>query len=420
MAIRPLTGKTLYSGNGAVVPGSNGAIGRASTGFRSSWNGNLFAPPPESGCVMYLPGHPGTGTTITDFSTTLLDVGSAVSDRGGNAGATYTYIDLANPADYTGYINHIQIWANQNMTGLKVGTFYLDSGTTYICRDSVTIGSVTAGSAVTFGDLRIRVVAGDLIGCYFATGGIEWDELGGSGIKAVSGDKTAKGTSTDFGATAAGDAISIYATGVGSYGNNGAITGATYVRLPSGLWVNSFDGTDDVIAVADNVTVRVPFDGGGTILVWINPTGAGESNLGVILGTLSGGTGWLMRGGAIAGGKIPIVFGQKFDGDPYEEGTDSAIAPIGSWSFISATYNSGATANRVIISLNGAVQASTRSATPTGTRDNTALTLAIGNTSDTSLTFDGKIGLTRILKGKSLTSAEQSVIYQSERHLYGV
>ena len=35
--------------------------------WRESYNGNLFPPPPP-GAVLYLPGHPGTGSTITDFS----------------------------------------------------------------------------------------------------------------------------------------------------------------------------------------------------------------------------------------------------------------------------------------------------------------------------------------------------------------
>ncbi|MFA5937261.1 MAG: LamG-like jellyroll fold domain-containing protein [Candidatus Paceibacterota bacterium] len=75
MSIRPLTGQTLYSGNGAVVPGSNGAKGRAYTGFRSSWNGNLFSPPPSSGCVLNLSGHPGVGTVISDLSYNFSDSG---------------------------------------------------------------------------------------------------------------------------------------------------------------------------------------------------------------------------------------------------------------------------------------------------------------------------------------------------------
>lgn len=33
------------------------------------------------------------------------------------------------------------------------------------------------------------------------------------------------------------------------YGNHGTINGATWARLPSGLWYNSFDGTDDKITI---------------------------------------------------------------------------------------------------------------------------------------------------------------------------
>lgn len=39
------------------------------------------------------------------------------------------------------------------------------------------------------------------------------------------------------------------------YGNHGAITGATWTRLPSGLWCLNFDGTDDLISVNHNVNL---------------------------------------------------------------------------------------------------------------------------------------------------------------------
>ena len=52
------------------------------------------------------------------------------------------------------------------------------------------------------------------------------------------------------------------------YGNHGAITGATWKRLPSGLWVLDFDGTDDVITGSDaalpsGTTAR-------SVLMWVN------------------------------------------------------------------------------------------------------------------------------------------------------
>lgn len=81
LGIRPLTGKTLYSANGGVLGSANGAKG--SPRYRANWNGNLF-PPPQSGCVLYLPGHPATGTTITDFSNYFydctLDTAEALTD----------------------------------------------------------------------------------------------------------------------------------------------------------------------------------------------------------------------------------------------------------------------------------------------------------------------------------------------------
>jgi hypothetical protein len=51
------------------------------------------------------------------------------------------------------------------------------------------------------------------------------------------------------------------------FGNHGTITGATWERLPSGLWVNSFDGTDDVI----NCGATQVFNYNSVIIeVWLN------------------------------------------------------------------------------------------------------------------------------------------------------
>lgn len=59
--------RTLYSGNGAVVSSGNGLRPSGPDRWRMSWNGNLFAPPLYTS-KLYLPGHPGVGSTITDFS----------------------------------------------------------------------------------------------------------------------------------------------------------------------------------------------------------------------------------------------------------------------------------------------------------------------------------------------------------------
>jgi hypothetical protein len=59
------------------------------------------------------------------------------------------------------------------------------------------------------------------------------------------------------------------------YANHGTITGATWDRLPSGLWVNSFDGTDDKVNIGHNVI----FDslGESTFMSWGKLTNVGAS-----------------------------------------------------------------------------------------------------------------------------------------------
>lgn len=52
--------------------------------------------------------------------------------------------------------------------------------------------------------------------------------------------------------------------------NHGTISGCTWTRLPSGLWVLSFNGTTDLVTLASVITLTDPniF----TILAWIKPT----------------------------------------------------------------------------------------------------------------------------------------------------
>jgi hypothetical protein len=55
------------------------------------------------------------------------------------------------------------------------------------------------------------------------------------------------------------------------YGNIGSITGAAWKRLPSGLWVLSFDGQDDYVDCGDNNSLEFT-TGPFTLLAWIYPT----------------------------------------------------------------------------------------------------------------------------------------------------
>jgi len=104
-----------------------------------------------------------------------IDIGSPAINRNSSAGYGSTRINQANPANASGIITSVEIWANANMTGCRVGTFYTINGNTLKCRDSAVIGNVTQGAKRTFNGLSIAVEAGDYIGWYATAGKIEAD-----------------------------------------------------------------------------------------------------------------------------------------------------------------------------------------------------------------------------------------------------
>jgi len=142
----------------------------------------------------------------------LIDIGSAAVDRPATGGGGYTIILKDNPANASGRINTIEIWANTNMTGVRVGTFYLVSGTTYKCRDSVEIGNVTAGSKQTFPGLDLAVQIGDYLGFYSSGGLIEASGSGGAGQYYVGGEHIDPDDQATY-TWMAGITYSLYATG---------------------------------------------------------------------------------------------------------------------------------------------------------------------------------------------------------------
>jgi hypothetical protein len=123
-----------------------------------------------------------------------IDVGSAAIDRSNSWTSTpWSMFDTSNPANNTGFIRNIDIWATTDITGLKVFTVYLLSGTTYKTRSSVNIGSVTAGSKQSF-PVRLSVVAGDFLACYFTGGSIDLSNYTSSHVMAYPANYSAVGT----------------------------------------------------------------------------------------------------------------------------------------------------------------------------------------------------------------------------------
>jgi len=155
-----------------------------------------------------------------------IDVGADPVARLDSCRAGSTYVDKNNPANASGTLSSVKVWAEANITGLIVGTFYITNGNTLKCRDSVLIGDVEAGAERTFTDLSIAVEEGDYIGCYFTGGFLEFDPSGYAGFWLGFGkyiDPNDEAEYTFF----AGRALSLYGYGDIVVGWTGKISGVT-------------------------------------------------------------------------------------------------------------------------------------------------------------------------------------------------
>jgi len=145
-----------------------------------------------------------------------IDVGAIPIDRGGFYASKYTIVDVNNPANASGVLHSVKVHARTSMTGLRVGTFYITSGSPPYaflkCRDSELVGDVEAGAERTFTGLSITVQEGDYIGCYFALGDIDNTGSGFLGKWRVSGEYIDPGDEAEY-YFLEGDACSLYGYG---------------------------------------------------------------------------------------------------------------------------------------------------------------------------------------------------------------
>jgi len=106
-----------------------------------------------------------------------IDIGSAAIDRGETLVSGYTLIEKNNPANASGIITSVEIWANATLINCEVATFYVESGNYLSTRDYEYIGSVTSGAKRTF-TVDLDVEAGDYIGLYYSDGSLDGDAFG--------------------------------------------------------------------------------------------------------------------------------------------------------------------------------------------------------------------------------------------------
>lgn len=153
------------------------------------------------------------GGNINPVQPQTIDVGSPATDRAGFrtvAGNTSVY--LTNPANEGGVVDTVEIWLTVAATAMKVGMFYLVSGTTYYTRDGESVGAVAAGSKQTL-TVTLTTVAGDMIGLYDPSCRIESDIIGGSGYLYVSGDYCDPGDQAVYNTAGVVRLLSLHGTG---------------------------------------------------------------------------------------------------------------------------------------------------------------------------------------------------------------
>jgi len=140
-----------------------------------------------------------------------IDIGMPAINRALYWTYNYTVVARANPANESGKITSIEIWANVSLVNCKVATFYEGASNVLTTRDWELIGDVPSGSKQTF-SVNLDVQTGDYIGIYFTGGRIERDTAGISDNWYKAGDQIPC-TDVTF-SVDTGDIISLYGTGV--------------------------------------------------------------------------------------------------------------------------------------------------------------------------------------------------------------
>jgi len=116
-----------------------------------------------------------------------IDIGSPAITRPSYSTAG-TVIDKNNPANATGKITSVEIFASTALFNVKVATFYVVSGNNLSTRDYESIPDVPGQGTRTF-PVDLEVKEGDYLGIYYtSTGGVSVDTLGGGRWRNIATD----------------------------------------------------------------------------------------------------------------------------------------------------------------------------------------------------------------------------------------
>lgn len=140
----------------------------------------------------------------------VIDVGEAAINRADTISAR-TIVFKNNPANLSGTITSVEIYAASALTACEFASFYVVSGDNLSTRDNVTIGDVSVG--YTQHGVSFEIQAGDYIGIYFSGGYLDAETTGGDGVwYSGSGVDLIPCTNQLF-STTTGYILSLYGTG---------------------------------------------------------------------------------------------------------------------------------------------------------------------------------------------------------------
>ena len=190
------------------------------------------------------------------------------------------------------------------------------------------------------------------------------------------------------------------------YGNHGAITGATWVRLPSGLWCLSFDGSDDVVTVATNPGLDLTTF---SIAMWCKTDNAGTMQTAISKrnGTTAG---WSLdfRGDSVGEFYLVVSNGGVWGNLQ----SDSQFITDTAWHHIVCTYRAATkTANFYIDGVSAGGESWTTQLVAATSTD-----VLIGEYGNDE--WDGNLALVRF-SSNIMTAFDAGCYYHREKHLFG-
>ncbi len=192
---------------------------------------------------------------------------------------------------------------------------------------------------------------------------------------------------------------------IDSFGHEVTASGVTW-----GAKGATIDGSDDYIVCDSASSLNNIFDGGGTLVGWINTTSDGEGNAGRIMSKRAGGWDFFTINDDLSDVKLKFFSERSIANGGWET---AEVLPLGASSFVAVTYNADNTANNPIVYIGDTAYTVggglTETDTPDGTRtSDAAIDLVLGaRASDKGFSFDGVFSemwaYNRILSATELT-----------------